>query len=106
MVTLRRRNRRLVVAGLATTALTVALAPAVTDALAPPPAAVMAESSCVNGVFPLNPYVVNCNLPPRGNHIVGAAPDAGAIIACRHIPICISYYVNYPGTLIVPGYRP
>lgn len=101
------RNRRLVVAGLATTALTVALAPAVTDALAPPPpAAVMAESSCVNGVFPLNPYVVNCNLPPRGNHIVGSAPDAGAIIACRRTPICLSYYVNYPGTLVVPGYRP
>ena len=24
-------------------------------------------------------------------------------IACRHIPVCISYYVNYPGQLIVPG---
>ena len=57
-------------------------------------------------MFPLNPYVVNCNLPPRGNHIIGAAPDAGAIIACRHVPMCISYYVNYPGTLLVPGYRP
>ena len=54
----------------------------------------------------MNPYVVNCNLPPRGPHIIGAAPDAGALIACRHIPICISYYVNYPGTLLVPGYRP
>jgi hypothetical protein len=49
---------------------------------------------------------VNCNLPQRGNHVIGAAPDAGAIIACRHSPICLSYYVNYPGTLIVPGYRP
>jgi hypothetical protein len=80
-------------------ALAVALAPAGT-----PPAA--ASPSCVNGVVPLNPYVVNCNLPPRQHQVIGAAPDAGAIIACRHVPICISYYVNYPGTLIVPGYRP
>ncbi len=55
-------------------------------------------------MVPLNPYVVNCNLPPRGHQVIGAAPDAGAIIACRHVPSCISYYVNYPGTLLVPGY--
>ncbi len=65
-----------------------------------------AAPDCINGVYPLNPYVVNCNLPPRGNQVIGAAPDAGAIIACRHNPICLSYYVNYPGTLLVPGYRP
>jgi hypothetical protein len=49
---------------------------------------------CVNGVIPLNPYVPNCNLPPRGNRVRGAAPDAGAIIACRHNPWCLSDYVN------------
>ncbi|CAN5855325.1 hypothetical protein BH09ACT7_BH09ACT7_42560 [soil metagenome] len=49
---------------------------------------------CVNGVIPLNPYVQNCNLPPRGNRVRGAAPDAGAIIACRHNPWCLSDYVN------------
>ena len=65
-----------------------------------------ADSTCTNGVVPLNPYVVNCNLPPRNGQVIGAAPDAGAIIACRHSPICLSYYVNYPGSLIVPGYRP
>jgi len=82
-------------AGLAAAARAVAL-PSATAAASPP--------NCVNGVIPLNPYVVNCNLPPRGNHVIGAAPDAGAIIACRHVPMCLSYYVNYPGTLLVPGY--
>lgn len=106
MMALGPRTRRSTVVALATTALTLALAPAVTDALAPPSAAVASGPPCVDGVIPLNPYVVNCNLPARGNHIVGAAPDAGAIIACRHQPTCLSYYVNYPGSLVVPGYRP
>lgn len=52
---------------------------------------------CVNGVIPWNPYVVNCNLPPRTTPKVrGAAPDAGAIIACRHHPGCLAWYVNGP----------
>ncbi len=52
---------------------------------------------CVNGVIPWNPYVVNCNLPPRTTPKVrGAAPDAGAIIACRDQPGCLSWYVNGP----------
>ena len=50
---------------------------------------------CVNGVVPWNPYVVNCNLPDRNTPKVrGAAPDAGAIIACRGRPACLSWYVN------------
>ena len=49
---------------------------------------------CVNGVVPLNPYVQNCNLPTRQPRVRGAAPDAGAIIACRHNPWCLSDYVN------------
>lgn len=99
------RVHRVVVLGLATAAMTVALAPPFAG-LAPPSAAAASGSSCVNGVVPLNPYVVNCSLPARGNQIAGAAPDAGAIIACRSQPACLSAYVNYPGTLIVPGYRP
>jgi len=83
----------------AAAALSMTLAPAST-----PPAT--AAPGCTNGVVPLNPYVTNCGLPPRKTQVIGAAPDAGAIIACRHNPICLSYYVNYPGTLIVPGYRP
>jgi hypothetical protein len=51
---------------------------------------------CVNGVIPWNPYVVNCNLPPRAPRVRGAAPDAGAIIACRDHPGCLSWYVNGP----------
>jgi hypothetical protein len=48
-----------------------------------------ADAPCVNGVVPGNPYVVNCNLPPRHQRIPGQAPDAGAIIACRGIPGCL-----------------
>ncbi|BBX08047.1 hypothetical protein [Mycolicibacterium aichiense] len=92
------RMRRVALLGFAA-ALIAALVPAI-------PAAAETGPDCTNGVVPLNPYVVNCGLPPRGNHAIGGAPDAGAIIACRHSPICLSYYVNYPGTLIVPGYRP
>ena len=73
-----------------------------------PPATQIAsgQQSCVNGIVPLNPYVINCNLPSRGNQIVGAAPDAGAIIGCRHNLACLALYVNYPGSLLVPGYQP
>jgi hypothetical protein len=73
-----------------------------------PPATQIAsgQQPCVNGIVPLNPYVVNCNLPPRGNQVLGAAPDAGAIIGCRHNLACLALYVNYPGQLLVPGYRP
>jgi hypothetical protein len=92
-------SRRAVLAGISAAALIATLG---AGGIAPAGAA----PDCTNGVVPLNPYVVNCNLPQRGNHVIGAAPDAGAIIACRHSPICLSYYVNYPGTLIVPGYRP
>ena len=101
-----RPHRRLLATAVAIGTLPGALIPAVEDLVTPPPADIAAGPPCVNGVVPLNPYIVNCNLPPRGPHIRGAAPDAGAIIACRHIPVCISYYVNYPGQLIVPGLTP
>lgn len=51
---------------------------------------------CVDGVIPWNPYVVNCNLPKRAPRVRGAAPDAGAIIACRDHPGCLAWYVNGP----------
>lgn len=105
MAALRHTSHRVLMTALALGALTAGLLPAVADTLTPPEAQASAgPQSCVNGVIPLNPYVVNCNLPRRGNQVIGAAPDAGALIACRHSPTCISYYVNYPGTLIVPGY--
>jgi hypothetical protein len=52
---------------------------------------------CYNGVTVLNPYGKSCTLPGPVNKIRGSAPDANAIIACRHHPGCLSYYVNYPG---------
>ena len=60
------------------------------------PVTTAVAAPCVNGVIPLNPYVQNCNLPPRGSRVRGAAPDAGALIACRDNPWCLSYYVNGP----------
>ena len=55
------------------------------------PSAQILGAPCVNGVVPLNPYIVNYNLPSRGPRVPGQAPDAGAIIACRHDPVCLSY---------------
>ncbi|GAY16903.1 hypothetical protein [Mycobacterium sp. shizuoka-1] len=95
--------RRPITSALLAAIATAALTATVTPVISPPAAA---APDCTNGVVPLNPYVVNCGLPPRKTQVIGAAPDAGALIACRHNPICLSYYVNYPGTLIVPGYRP
>jgi hypothetical protein len=54
------------------------------------------QAECYNGVVPLNPYVQSCTLPSNGPQIRGAAPDANAIIACRHHPGCLSWYVNGP----------
>jgi hypothetical protein len=62
-----------------------------------PAVRIVGTPPCVNGVVPVNPHIVNCNLPPRGPRIPGQAPDAGAIIACRGHFGCLSYYVNYPG---------
>lgn len=88
---IRRLTMRLVLTG--AIALGLVLAPV---AMAPAPAQADPQQ-CVNGVIPWNPYVVNCNLPPRKTPKVrGAAPDAGAIIACRNKPGCLSWYVNGP----------
>ena len=70
------------------------------------PSAQIVGAPCVNGVVPLNPYIVNCNLPTRGPRVPGQAPDAGAIIACRGVPACLSYYVNYPGQTIWGPFTP
>lgn len=86
---LKRRIMRLIVAGSAAASFLIA-APTLFDQTETEQVA----GPCVNGVIPWNPYVVNCNLPPRGRWIRGAAPDAGAIIACRDRPGCLSWYVN------------
>jgi hypothetical protein len=51
---------------------------------------------CYNGVTVLNPYGKSCTLPGPVNKIRGSAPDANAIIACRHHPGCLAWYVNNP----------
>ncbi len=81
---------------LSAAALSVVVTPtAVSGQIAPPPTETQAQP-CVNGVVPWNPYVVNCNLPPRPPRVRGAAPDAGAIIACRDRPGCLAWYINGP----------
>lgn len=49
---------------------------------------------CYNGAIPWNPYLKSCTLPSNGPQVRGAAPDATAIIACRHHPGCLAWYVN------------
>ena len=51
---------------------------------------------CYNGVNVLNPYGNSCTVPGPVHKIRGSAPDANAIIACRHHPGCLSWYVNNP----------
>jgi hypothetical protein len=52
---------------------------------------------CYNGVLPWGPNVPSCTLPgPQNGRVRGSAPDANAIIACRHHPGCLSWYVNGP----------
>ena len=55
-----------------------------------------AQAGCYNGVAVLNPYAQSCTLPGPVHKIRGSAPDANAIIACRHHPGCLSWYVNNP----------
>ncbi|MGV0811114.1 hypothetical protein ABQF34_04085 [Mycolicibacterium boenickei] len=94
MRTSRQRILRPVLLGVSV--LSVVLAPTtVWSQIAPPPTETQARP-CVNGVIPWNPYVVNCNLPPRQPRVRGAAPDAGAIIACRDRPGCLAWYINGP----------
>jgi hypothetical protein len=54
------------------------------------------QAGCYNGVTVLNPYARSCTIPGPVNKVRGSAPDANAIIACRHHPGCLSWYVNGP----------
>ncbi|WP_076199076.1 hypothetical protein [Mycobacterium sp. GA-1841] len=94
MSTSRQRLLRPIMVGAA--ALSVVVAPTAVWSQLAPPADTQAQPPCVNGVVPWNPYVVNCNLPPRQPRVRGAAPDAGAIIACRDRPGCLAWYINGP----------
>jgi hypothetical protein len=83
---------RFVVTG--TAALALAIVPTV---LGDQASAEQTAQPCYNGVLPWGPYVPSCTLPgPQGAKIRGSAPDANAIIACRHHPGCLPYYINGP----------
>ncbi len=55
-----------------------------------------AAGPCYNGVVPGNPWATSCNFGPRPPKVRGGAPDQTAVIACRDIPGCLSWYVNGP----------
>lgn len=69
--------------------------------IAAAPGSAVADS-CQMYIEPFNPYVQTCGIPNSPPVVRGASPGAGAIIACRDIPGCLSYVVNGgPG---FPGY--
>ena len=91
MSTFGRRILRLVITGAA--ALAFLMAPALFTVSAAPASA----SPCYNGVIPGQPFLPSCSIPgPQGGKVRGSAPDANAIIACRNLPGCLSWYVNGP----------
>jgi hypothetical protein len=47
-------------------------------------------------------YTTNCDLVVTPPPAIGAAPSAGAIIACRGLPGCLADFVNNPGWVRVP----
>jgi hypothetical protein len=51
---------------------------------------------CYNGVTPGNPYIPSCNVGPRIPRVRGGPADQAAVIACRDIPGCLSWYINNP----------
>ena len=105
MVILRRLGLRLLLFAAAAGAITTVPTVLSTDT-SKPAVQIVGAPRCVNGVVPVNPYVDYCFLPPRSPRIRGQAPDAGAIIACRGVPACLSYYVNYPGQTIWGPFTP
>jgi hypothetical protein len=92
MSTIRRRILRLTITGAG--ALAVLIGPAAFFADTAPQAT---AQPCYNGVIPGAPFLPSCTLPgPQGPRVRGSAPDANAIIACRNLPGCLSWYVNGP----------
>ena len=57
---------------------------------------------CVQQIQPLNPYLQTCGIPNQPVTVPGSSPGAGAIIACRNQPGCLSQVVNGPGIIQVP----
>jgi hypothetical protein len=91
MSSLRSRTVRIVAAAAAAVGLLVAPAVTIDQSVSRSEA-----RPCVNGVIPGNPWAESCNFGPRGPKVRGGAPDQTAVIACRDIPGCLSWYVNGP----------
>jgi hypothetical protein len=91
MSILRRRAVRVTVTGAA--ALGFLIAP---TALTSQPAERSEAGPCYNGIVPGNPYIQPCNSPPRKPKVRGGTADQWAVIACRDIPGCLSWYINNP----------
>jgi hypothetical protein len=51
---------------------------------------------CYPGFVTGNPYIPSCNTGPRLPRVRGGPPDQAAVIACRDIPGCLSWYINHP----------
>lgn len=67
----------------------------------------VAQATCPNegilvGKQQVGAYTDNCDLVVTVPPAIGAAPSAGAIIACRGLPGCLSDFVNNPGWVKVP----
>jgi hypothetical protein len=67
------------------------------------PTALMSQSAeqsqarpCYNGIIPGNPYIQPCQAPQRRPKPRGGTPDQWAVIACRDLPGCLSWYINHP----------
>jgi hypothetical protein len=92
MSILKRRTSRLIVTGAAALGLfvtpTALMLHAADQSQARPP--------CYNGIVPGNPYIPSCNIEPRRPKPPGGTPDQAAVIACRDIPGCLSWYINNP----------
>src|SRR4051794_21383138 len=58
--------------------------------------------ACDMNVVPYDPYHQTCGIPNQIPTAPGQAPGAGAIIACRDIPGCLSQAVNGPQLVAVP----
>lgn len=84
-------SRRLMALASAAFAGAGTLAAAVTIAAAP---GVASAEPCVQFIQPFNPYLQTCGIPNNPPAVRGASPGAGAIIACRNIPGCLSSVVN------------
>jgi hypothetical protein len=91
MIIMKRQIRRLLFAS--ATFVAIIVAPSL---LVSPSSTATLGQPCYNGIIPGVPWLPNCSMPRTRPPVRGAAPDATAIIACRNIPGCLSWYVNGP----------